>query len=322
MFDLEITLQPLRVRDMIIKNQVIGLNSMLEDIDATPVLDTTGPATLPVEYLPLNRETVSPGQVFGPVHFSISHPSHEHHSIFIDRSVPSLAAGLGSKLLPGETWCLPRVLSQYYGRQNETLLVRGSRTLKKNPSPGQELVGNAVVEEVLATDDLCVATFYSRTSTRDGVVCLEARDVILLINGCNFVQLKHRISSWSSSAQRMSSPARLPELTWSLRMRYEWPERLWRHNVHTASFSHLLGYQAPLVEAPAIADLVLLEDLRTSKRDLPFSFSWRCLGPLCEGSTVSLYSKNRDRGERAYTMCLRSPDCVAELPIVLAMEIS
>ncbi|MCI0560215.1 MAG: hypothetical protein MN733_17140, partial [Nitrososphaera sp.] len=123
-----------------------------------------GPGELPVEYTPLNEQTLKARDRFGPVSYLVSAASHEHHAEFINRCSDANSSVDSCQLYPFEFWPLPRVMSQWrFGRLNEVISVRARRTVVFRPKVNHKLIGETVVRSVAKQGGLCFGFFESTT---------------------------------------------------------------------------------------------------------------------------------------------------------------
>jgi hypothetical protein len=259
---------------------------------------------LPSEYLPLNEQNISPNEKFGPLPFSISQSSHQHHSEYLSHCNPESIEG--PHLYPFEFWPLPRVMSQWkFGRLNEVISIRADRVVPACPVGTQRLIGETTVTSISRRKGLCFGFFRSITRTESGDACMLAEDVLLLANGCDLSSLHDAVAEISNSRSEalIESPASILG-SWILRMRYKWPENLWVNNIHTNSYARSLGYEGGLIEGPAVADVVSSYDRAQRRNPIAFQMSWKYAGPLYEGTPVVLISKSSNNEEtRRYTVC-------------------
>lgn len=271
-----------------------------------------GRGELPIEYTPLTEHSLKSGDRFGPLAFQISDSSHKHHLEFIAKCVGEGAAVVGSdSLYPFEFWPLPRVLSQWrFGRLNEVISVRAQRTVMVCPKADQRLLGQTSVRSVTMQNGLCFGFFQSITKLPNGDPCMTAEDVLLLVNGCDPDKLREIVAQAVANMSLISVTDQ--ELTdqksflksWSLRMRYTWPQTKWKNNIHTDVYARALGYERALVEGPGVADVVYAYDAARFGLPQKFRLSWKYLAPLYETTKV-LLARQRSSNEksRRYSVC-------------------
>lgn len=244
----------------------------------------TGP--LPVEYEPLNAETLRRGDYFGPLHFKVTTTSHARHMAYLDAS-PSQEA-----LTPFEMWPCARTISQWkFGRVNEVISLEAKRRVFEHRNAGDELWAETLAERVSLLRGICIAKFLSRTWSSDGQLLMESEDTLLLANGSNRTSLRETVRR-TTSAEFSNLLCDLGEMldTWTLQMRFSWPEDLWRNNVHTSSYANELGFSRPLVEGPAVADRIWhLCGRADAGASSPKLIEWRYHGPLYEGVRANLF---------------------------------
>lgn len=150
-----------------------------------------------------------------------------------------------------------------------------------------------------------VLVFESTTETINGETCMTAEDVLLLANGCDLGKLREVVSEAIANKVFVFVDSASSILgSWTLPMRYVWPEHKWHNNIHTDIYARQLGYERGLVEGPGVADVVYALCLGTSRTLPKFRVSWEYLAPLYERTMVVLVSHNRSESRvRRFSVC-------------------
>lgn len=263
---------------------------------------------LPVKYSPLSRSTIFPGMVFGPIEFQISPSSlkkqieywRRQHLSFVDAMEHSY------QMFPFLLWCLPRVLSRWYGRLNEVIAVCSEWTINADVDPSGTLVGSVGVVKTSERSGLEFATFKSRTYVPDGTVVLEAEDTWLLANKSDLRILKKLASAEKKLPLNKLLCEQAIVARWRLTMRYIWDSRQWTNNIHVEEYAQHLGYAGALIEGPLVADLLYLFCV-ASFGEKPRSIRWRFTGPLYSGrETFLLVNRNFPNNEVALAELIKT----------------
>lgn len=288
-------------------------------LTADAPLYPTGP--LPVEYLPLNAQTLHSGDHFGPLAFRIGFSSHSKHLGYL-----GVADSGGELLTPFELWPFARVVSQWrFGRINEVISVEAKRLVHRDASWEDEFLGETVAERVVTQRGICFARFISRTHTTDKRLVMESEDTILLANSCDAASLHEAVKKTARSDVGMHfSGSTEPLDSWTLEMRFAWPENLWQNNVHTRSYATSLGFEHPLVEGPAVADRVWrhVRNRIDPHPTLPMLIHWRYRGPLYEGTKVDLFETIATASHFEFAVCERAANHHESRRVLMEIEIS
>jgi len=201
--------------------------------------------------------------------------------------------------------------------------VRAERFVQFRPAAEEQLFGETIVRSVRVKHGLCFGFFESVTKTARGDVCMTAEDVLLLANGCDPDALREAISQASKSRVSVSVADRSSLLgSWSLCMRYAWPDSKWKNNIHTDVYAQSLGYKRGLVEGPGVADVVYM--LNGVRIGVPqkFKLSWKYLAPLYDGTAVALVSAQQsDTGVRRFSICEIPVQYPATCRVLLEIEL-
>lgn len=280
-----------------------------------------GRGQLPVEYVPLNSNSLKVGEIFGPLPFQISMDSHQHHGEYIWSGGGSSAASVN--LYPFEFWPLPRVLSQFrFGRLNEVISVRATREIRFRPEPSEMLFGQTRVKAIENHHGLCFGFFESRTVSESGE-CLFATDTLLLANDCVQSKLKQAVEKTKEARVFGKVDAEAAILTaWTLQMRFPWPTAKWHNNIHTEDYARSLGYERALVEGPGIVDVVC--SFHESRRGPlnAFRVAWKYIGPLYEGLHVALLDRPSNKpGRWNYLVCEFPTSIPGQCRAILSLEL-
>jgi hypothetical protein len=154
---------------------------------------------------------------------------------------------------------------------------------------------------------------------------MESEDTILLANGCDLKSLREAVKKTAcSNLAETFDRATKPLDSWTLQMRFAWPEEVWRNNVHTRSYATALGFEHPLVEGPAVADRVWrhIRNRFCPHSTTPTLIHWRYRGPLYEGAQVVLVETVATADRLEFVVCERSTNQSGEGRILLQIEIS
>lgn len=191
------------------------------------------------------------------------------------------------------------------------------------PEPNRKLFGRTVVELVAKRKGLCFGFFKSSTSTEDGEVCMNAEDVLLLANGCDPEKLRMVVTQAIASNVLVSVDSSSSVLgSWTLSMRYAWPDDKWRNNIHTDVYARVLGYEGGLVEGPGISDIVCAIDQTTGGASRMFRLSWKYLAPLYARTQVVLVARGRSESRiRRYSVCEAPETFPSECRALLDVEL-
>jgi hypothetical protein len=271
--------------------------------------------------MPLSQKTLTTGEQFGPISFSISPSSHEHHLAYLKAcGIDAIEQG---QLLPSEYWPLARVLSQWrFGRLNEVIALRAGRTVFVRPLTGETVLATSRVRSVFKRQGLCFGVFDSVVKAECGSLCMLAEDVLLLANGCDPVALRRAIVRTDRTGGMVDADGTLAVIaSWRLQLRYPWPDDKWKNNVHTDTYATSLGYRCALVEGPGVMDIVYCHDQERSPANR-VRLSWRHVRPLYHGSPIVLLTGNAVSGaSRRYYLCEASDELSWRPRLLLSAEV-
>ena len=260
-------------------------------------------------YVPLSRGELRKHFEFGPHHFSIRKQSHERHMRFLQAALPSaVVQRLAQSLTPFETWPLARALAAgHFVQLNEVVSASARWLIFRLPATDTSVTGKARVASTIAIGGLAYATFFSQATAGGTFPFLQVIDTAVLLRDSDRQQLRR------SFQRSLEQPSILPlqhcrplSETWDLQLRFSWNATSWPNNIHTSEYAAQFTLPSPLVEAPALVDIVFLLATEFAGFGLPLRVEYRCRSPLLQGMPVRLFEHTRARGA-SWRLSLATP---------------
>jgi hypothetical protein len=207
---------------------------------------------LPVEYIPMNLETVSKEIEFKPVYFRVSSQTDAKTKSLLENSSLEGSEKINfSYVMPSDLWGQARVLSNYYERINEALIMKSKWEIFGGAFPNELLCSESVIKGLKTIQNLPFVYLESITKNEKGDILIKSLEQMLLLNEVN-----HRFYEEKLEASFVKNPDYSCDR--EVYFRHIWNENKWKNNIHTKYFAQKFGFREEIPEFSVYMDWIFL----------------------------------------------------------------
>jgi len=255
-------------------------------------------------YVPLSMDTISKGDKFGPIKFSVKRSIYEKtmlhlkNSYFYEQKIND-----NSILLPSDIWGAARVLSSAqagYGQINEALIRRSNWRIYGCGFAEEELFAETEIMNIKMINNIPSAQFKTVTRNRKGRVLLESIDELLLLHRVkfdykeNYTELKKNDYNYH---QKVKGTFR----------HNVWED--WANNIHNDKFGKEHGFKQGILEFPTYINWIF-QSLDASKKYKLFEINLKNILPIYNNDILNIYGRDISPSMSEVYGCLDSNNAI------------